>query len=272
MFDMLPTRPVEEVLNVAQQWCDTRISARRHARVLDAGCGLQSYLEFPSHVHVTGVDVSQSLLDRNPRLDERIHADLQAFDIPERSYDCVVCWEVLEHLEEPKPVVAKLCRAVAENGLLIVGSPNPQSIKGLVTRFTPYTFHLWVYRQFFNPEATDEAGAGPYRTYMKLGGGASAVLRVADEVGLTNIYTGWVESSMQVALRKRFFLTGKTWYFLRSLTSILSLGWIQARATDYVCIFERPAEPPPSGLSLLTHLPAGAADGGLDNPPTKPRA
>jgi SAM-dependent methyltransferase len=236
------TTPFEEVLKVAQEWCDRDISARRHARVLDAGSGLQSYVEFPAHVHVTGVDVSRELLERNPRLDERVHGDLQELELPERSYDCVICWEVLEHLEDPEPVAVKLGRAVADNGLLIIGSPNPHSIKGLVTRFTPYAFHLWVYRRFFNPEATHEVGAGPYRTFMKSGGGVSAVRRAAEQVGLTNVYTAWVESVMQVTLRERFHITGRIWDGIRHLTHVLSFGRIQADASDYLCIFERPAE------------------------------
>jgi SAM-dependent methyltransferase len=238
------TTPYEKVLKVAQEWCDARISARRHARVLDAGSGLGSYVEFPAHIHVTGVDVSQDLLDRNPRLDERVYADLQELEVPKHSYDCVVCWNVLEHLESPAPVVAKLGRAVADNGLLIIASPNPLSIKGLVTRFSPYVFHLWVYRRFFNREATDEPGAGPYRTYMKTAGGAPAVLRAAEDVGLRNVYTGWVESPMQAALRERFHMTGRIWDFMGQLTHVLSFGRMQADATDYVCIFERPAKPP----------------------------
>jgi len=207
--------------------------------VLDAGSGLRSYVEFPAHVHVTGVDVSRELLDANRRLDERIHADLQDIEIPARSYDCVVCWEVLEHLENPMPVVAKLASAVAANGLLIIGSPNPHSIKGLVTRFTPHAFHIWFYRRFFNPDASGEPGAGPYKTFMKSGGGASAVRRAAEEAGLTTVYFAWVESLMQIALRQRFRITGGIWRFLWRVTHRLSLGWIDADATDYLCIFER---------------------------------
>lgn len=238
------TTPYQEAINAAQAWCDSRVSPRKHARVLDAGSGLRSYVEFPAHVHVTGVDVSQDLLDRNPRLDDRTRADLHELEVPQRSYDCVVCWEVLEHLKNPVPVVSKLCAAVADNGLLIIGSPNPHSIKGLLTRFTPHAFHVWVYRRFFHSEASDEAGDGPYRTYMKTGGGASAVLRIAKQQGLTSVYTAWVESPMQVALRERFHVHGRIWDFIRYLTHVLSLGRIQADATDYVSIFERPAEPP----------------------------
>jgi SAM-dependent methyltransferase len=233
----------EVVLRTAQAWCDTRISASTQARVLDAGSGLRSYVDFPEHVHVTGVDLSQKLLNANPRLNERVHADLQKWDVPEQSYDCVVCWEVLEHLQNPVPVVAKLARAVASNGLLIVGSPNPQSIKGLITRFTPHSFHLWVYRRFFNPEAGKEAGAGPYRTFMKGGGGLAAVQRAAKEAGLVSVYTGWVESPMQVSLRERLRVTGAIWGIVRLSIRAFSLGRIDTEATDYVCIFERPAKP-----------------------------
>jgi SAM-dependent methyltransferase len=230
--------PYEEALKTAQTWCDMRIAARPGSRVLDAGSGLRSYVEFPSHVHVTGVDVTRDLLDRNLRLDERIHADLQEWN-PELSYDCVVCWEVLEHLKDPSPVVSRLSGAVAAGGLLIIGSPNPQSIKGVVTRFTPQGFHLWLYRRFFNPQASEEVGQGPYRTFMKRGGGAPMVSRAAEETGLTNVYTAWVESPMQVTLRERFRITGGIWQVVRLLTSVLSFGRIQADATDYVCIFER---------------------------------
>lgn len=234
--------PYEEALKTAQTWCDTRIAARPRARVLDAGSGLRSYVEFPSHVHVTGVDVSRDLLERNLRLDERIHADLQEWN-PELSYDCVVCWEVLEHLKNPSPVINRLAGAVAADGLLIIGSPNPQSIKGLVTRFTLQGFHLWLYRRFFNPEASEEAGEGPYRTFMKNGGGAPAVGREAEQTGLTNVYTAWVESPMQVELRERSRITGGIWQVVRLVTRVFSFGRIHADATDYVCIFERRVSP-----------------------------
>jgi SAM-dependent methyltransferase len=227
------------VLEVAQSICDARVSSRSGARVLDAGSGFRSYVTFPASVHVTGIDVTQELLDANPRLDARIHADLHEVEIPARSYDCVICWEVLEHLRNPEPVVAKLAGAVADNGLLLIGSPEPRSLKGLVTRFTPHSLHLWVYRRFFNLEASREPGRGPYRTFMKSGGSAEAVQRLAEQQGLTVVYLAWVESVMQVELRRRFRLAGLIWPIIRSSVRALSLGRISAEATDYLCILER---------------------------------
>jgi hypothetical protein len=150
----------------------------------------------------------------------------------------------LEHLNDPAPVVEKLARSVADNGILIVGSPEPRSIKGLVTKFTPYAFHLWFYRRFIDAHASDEPGAGPYRTFMRNAGGARGVTRAAEEMGLKVVYSAWLEAPMQIALRKRFRLTGQMWRTVSLLTRIGSLGLVCAEATDYLCIFERPAEPP----------------------------
>jgi SAM-dependent methyltransferase len=200
-------------------------------------------VEFPAHVHVTGVDVSRELLEANHRLDERIQADLHALDLPDLTYDCVICWDVLEHLEDPTPVVEKLARAVAYDGIFIVGSPDPQSIKGLVTRFTPYAFHLWFYRRYVDAHTTDAPGAGPYRTFLKRGGSPRAVAQAAERMGLTVAYKASIEGPLQIALRERYRITGVLWRSVRLLTRVLSLGLIRADVTDFLYIFERGAAP-----------------------------
>jgi SAM-dependent methyltransferase len=235
------TTPYDDVLATAQRWCDERISAREQAQVLDAGSGLESYVAFPQHVHITGIDVSLELLEANTRLDDRIHGDLSEVELPERSYACVICWDVLEHLEAPEPVVKKLARSVADDGILLIGSPNPYSVKGLVTRLTPYAFHLWVYRRYVDARAQDAPGAGPYRTFMKRGGGFRAVRQAAEELGLTVAYHASIESPLQVALRNRYRIEGVVWVCARLLTRVLSLGLVRADATDYLVIFERRA-------------------------------
>jgi hypothetical protein len=138
--------------------------------------------------------------------------------------------------------VEKLARSVADNGILIVGSPEPRSVKGLVTKFTPYSFHLWFYRRYVDAHATDEPGAGPYRTFMRKGGGARSVQRAAEQMGLQVVYSAWLEAPMQIVLRERFRLTGRFWRTVSTLTRIVSLGLVCAEATDYLFVFERPSE------------------------------
>lgn len=234
-----PTTPYDDVLATAQRLCDERVSVQDDARVLDAGSGLDSYVVFPSHVHLTGIDVSPELLEANTRLNDRIHADLSQVELPERHYTCVICWNVLEHLADPEPVVKKLARSVADDGILLIGSPSPSSIKGLITKLTPYRFHLWVYRHYVDPEASDAPGEGPYRTFMKRGGGLRAVREAAEQLGLTVAYQATIESPLQAALRKRYRIEGALWTGARLLTRILSLGLLDADATEYLVILER---------------------------------
>jgi 2-polyprenyl-3-methyl-5-hydroxy-6-metoxy-1,4-benzoquinol methylase len=126
------------------------VSGRSGLRVLDAGCGSDSARAgFPvpdafNDAHVVGIDVSSEALDRNVLLDERIVADLQSWRAPAQSYDVVVSWDVLEHLSDPMRAVRNLAQAVAPGGILVIGIPHVWSLKGLVTKLTPFWFHRFA--------------------------------------------------------------------------------------------------------------------------------
>lgn len=39
-------------------------------------------------------------------------------------------------------------------GQIVVAAPNPYSVKGFVTRYTPHWFHVWYYRHVLHrPQA-----------------------------------------------------------------------------------------------------------------------
>lgn len=44
----------------------------------------------------------------------------------------------LERLPRPKDALLNLCRTVRPQGLLILGFPNLLSVKGIVTKITPF--------------------------------------------------------------------------------------------------------------------------------------
>src|SRR6516225_7849122 len=93
-----------------QKIFERTFEGRSSLRILEAGCGSSSHLQFGRDAHVTGIDISQMQLQRNTRLDERIQGDLQTFDLPEKAYDCVICYDVLEHLSRPMDALARLSR------------------------------------------------------------------------------------------------------------------------------------------------------------------
>jgi SAM-dependent methyltransferase len=100
-------------------------------RVLDAGCGTAYGTEILARagaVEAVGVDRAGDILDavreRMPETASLQAADLLELPFDDGSFDLVVCFEVLEHLEDPEAAIAELARVLAPDGVLAVSSPN----------------------------------------------------------------------------------------------------------------------------------------------------
>lgn len=135
-------------------------------RVLEAGCGSGSYLDL-SAAYVIGIDISQHQLDRNATLKEKYCADLHVFEKSEweRSFDVIICWDVVEHLNNPRIVIAKFLKWLKPYGRLILAYPNPQTLKGVATKYTPYFVHQLFYKLASGtPFSASKVDKGPFRT------------------------------------------------------------------------------------------------------------
>ena len=55
-------------------------------------------------------------------------ADLSALPFPDRCFDLVLCTEVLEHIADPKAVIAEMARITTHNGYVLITTPNPNNI------------------------------------------------------------------------------------------------------------------------------------------------
>lgn len=110
------------------RWAATILSG---GRILDAGCGLAygtKMLAQSGADEVIGVDLAAGVLDSvrvdmpdNVRLDV---GDVRTLPYEDDSFDAVVCFEVIEHLDEPGAALDELTRLLAPDGLLLVSSPN----------------------------------------------------------------------------------------------------------------------------------------------------
>jgi len=105
----------------------------RGRRVLDAGCGAGygAALLASSGAHsVTAIDIAPEAVTyarQRYRHDSLCFAvgDIARLDLPEASFDLVVSFEVIEHLDEPDALVCAAARALAPDGIFIVSTPNP---------------------------------------------------------------------------------------------------------------------------------------------------
>ena len=102
--------------------------------VLDFGCGTGygAAIMANTAAGVTGLDIDAAALTwaarshHNPRLAFRRHDDLGA-SLPDKSFDLVTCFEMIEHVdfETQKAAVANMARLLKDDGLLVISTPNP---------------------------------------------------------------------------------------------------------------------------------------------------
>lgn len=99
-------------------------------RVLDVGCGTGSLLTFPlalAGYRIIGIDVDEPSVrlyaSQRPKQASLIVGDVLSL-AESRSFDVIICSEVLEHLSDPRIVLAKLAGLLRPGGRLIVTVPN----------------------------------------------------------------------------------------------------------------------------------------------------
>jgi len=150
-----------------QHWgldeCDLRPLAGRRAADVGCGAGLLAEPLARLGAEVAGVDAAPENVAA-----ARLHAEGQGLEIDYRvggvetlvgPYDLVTCLEVLEHVAEPRGFVSGLARILAEDGLLILSTPNRTAssrllLVGLAERLgkLPRGTHDWD--KFLTPEET----------------------------------------------------------------------------------------------------------------------
>lgn len=120
----------------------------KKGRVLDVGCGrgllLQAFRR--SGWDVQGTELSDQAA-RYARQVANVPVEIgrvEEIGFPEHSFDAVTLWHVLEHIHDPRVVLAEANRILKPGGVLLVGVPN---FSGFEARFfRDKWFHLDVPR------------------------------------------------------------------------------------------------------------------------------
>jgi SAM-dependent methyltransferase len=128
-------------------------------RVLDAGCGLgygTAILAGGGAASVTGVDLAESVLEAArpdmPPGTELLKADINELPFETGSFDLVVCFETIEHLQDADRGLDELSRVLADGGRLCLSSPNRLVSTGNnphhVREYSPKELHDMLERRF----------------------------------------------------------------------------------------------------------------------------
>jgi len=102
------------------------------ASILDCGCGIgtSSYLLAKEGFNVTATDVSPLFIsEAKKRYTNLLNLkffidDVSKMRFPNRSFDAVCSFDLLEHVIDVKGVLKEMCRVLKNKGLLIIFMPN----------------------------------------------------------------------------------------------------------------------------------------------------
>ena len=125
-----------------------RLNGNRPGRMLDVGCGRGLLLDELRRLGwtVTGTELTDTAA-RYAReelgLDVKV-GDLRTLSFGQESFDAIVLWHVLEHIEVPSSLLWEVHRLLRPGGFLVVAVPNFSSAEARL--FRQHWFHLDVPR------------------------------------------------------------------------------------------------------------------------------
>ena len=101
------------------------------ANVLDVGCCGGGYVRFlkARGMQATGADLHQVYLDVAKEKDPGgtyIQADITKLPFPEKSFDCTICFDILEHVADDHAAVMELARVTRKRIIITVPRENEE--------------------------------------------------------------------------------------------------------------------------------------------------
>lgn len=174
-------------------------------RIYEAGGGSTSFL--PLNVlhrsHVTVVDIDEDQIRNNDYAQEAILGDIQAYRFPPNSFDLVICYNVIEHVPDVQAALQGFCESLKPNGMILIGAPNPNSLSGVVTKYSPHWFHVWFYRHIRGDKKAGLPGCAPFPTHFHPLVSLRNLDAFAEKHGLQAIYRRQYESPRYPEMRRR---------------------------------------------------------------------
>jgi SAM-dependent methyltransferase len=200
----LPPGEARDSLLAVHGILGTRLPAGKLA-IYEAGGGSTSFLPLDvlRRAHVTVVDIDEDQIRNNDYAQETILGDIQTWRFAPGSFDLVICYNVIEHVPDVEAALSGFCESLKPGGLILIGAPNPKSLSGVVTKFSPHWFHVWFYRHVRGDKKAGQPGQAPFPTHFHPLVTLSNLEAFAKAHGLELIYRKEYESPRYPEMRAR---------------------------------------------------------------------
>jgi SAM-dependent methyltransferase len=229
------------VLALVQNLLRDRFTGRA-IRVYEAGGGSTSYLplDLLRNADITTVDTDDTQLQNNRYARSKICGDIQVQQFPAATFDLVVCYNVIEHINRPDKAIDNFLEALAPGGLTFIAAPNPHSFSGLATRYTPHWLHVWFYRAILGYKDAGRPGNAPFPVVYHPLTSPHRLVEFCKLKGCKVLYFREFESSHLSTLRKKRPTIAKF------LTTLIGAAEIVSRRNlsngDFHLVIEKPAD------------------------------
>lgn len=173
--------------------------------IYEAGGGSCSVVppELLSRSKITVVDIDEDQVRNNTYAHEAILGDVQAYRFGQETFDLVICYNVIEHLPHVDAALLNFRDALKRGGMILIGAPNPRSLSGVVTKYSPHWFHVWFYRHIRGIKDAGLPGEPPFPTFFHPLVTLPRLEAFAAASGLEVIYRREVESPRYPEMRRR---------------------------------------------------------------------
>jgi len=206
--------------------------------ILEAGGGSLSHIDIPANAQVTVIDISPEQLENHQTAHTKILGDLHSRHGRTSAFDVAVIWNVVEHLENPALVLDKLRSATRPGGVIVIAAPHPASLQAIVTKWTPYWFHVFVLKRVFKSKTAGLPGFPPFSTVHHSDIAPQKLEAWAHQNGLEVLLYTEYESTRRAALRDRSPLIASLWAIAIAAGNTISRSALDA--SDYIFVVKQP--------------------------------
>ena len=209
--------------------------------IYEAGGGSTSFLPLNvlRRAHVTVVDIDEDQIRNNDYAQKAVLGDIQTHRFAPDSFDLVICYNVIEHVPDVEAALLGFCRALKPGGLVLIGAPNPRSLSGFVTKYSPHWFHVWFYRHVRGDNNAGLPGHAPFPTLFHPLVTPANLDAFANKHGLQMIYRKQYESPRYPEMRRRKPLLGALVDAAAKVMNFFLPGKTDVRHGDYHVILRK---------------------------------
>jgi len=221
-------------------------------KVLEAGGGSATHFKLPPNAHVLALDIEFGQLVKNHQAHFKIQGDLHHLPLRENSVDMIICFNVIEHLDDPKTALDQLACALKPGGILVLGCPTRNSLKGIVTRITPIEFHRWYYKNIVQKKDRGDGHYDAFPTPFRKIVSPTPLKQWLQEQNFQTLYFKTYDGAKAYqistgSLLKNVFCA--PYYMMTTLGRLITLDHWQAQNSDLLLVAQKAVAQPAAPVS-----------------------